>query len=73
MLRIASYCLLTSRVSPKCAGVFTKVYGRVLAPGLAELDPRLPTDLANRSELARTWRQLDHRLDQFTNEALTAA
>ena len=57
----------------RVAVLFTKVYGRVLAPGLAELDPRLPTDLANRSELAHAWRQLDRRLNQFTNAALTAA
>ena len=57
----------------RVAVLFTKVYGRVLAPGLAELDPRLPTDLANRSELAHAWRQLDQHLNQFTNAALTAA
>jgi hypothetical protein len=57
----------------RVAVLFTKVYGRVLAPGLAELDPRLPTDLANRSELARAWRHLDQRLNQFTTAALTAA
>ena len=57
----------------RVAVLFTKVYGRVLAPGLAELDPRLPTDLANRGELARAWRHLDQRLNQFTNTALTAA
>ena len=57
----------------RVAVLFTKVYGRVLAPGLAELDPRLPTDLANRSDLAHAWRQLDQRLNQFTNAALTAA
>ena len=53
--------------------LFTKVYGRVLAPGLAELDPRLPTDLAHRSGLATAWRQLDRHLNQFANAALTAA
>jgi hypothetical protein len=57
----------------RVAVLFTKVYGRVLAPGLAELDPRLPTDLANRSDQADAWRQLDRRLNQFTNAALTAA
>ena len=36
----------------RVAVMFTKVYGRVLAPGLAELDPRLPTDLV----LAAIWR-----------------
>ena len=57
----------------RVAVLFTKVYGRVLAPGLAELDPRLPTDLAHLSELAHAWRQLDQHLNQFTNAALTAA
>jgi len=57
----------------RVAVLFTKVYGRVLAPGLAELDLRLPTDLVNRSDLAHAWRQLDRRLDQFTDAALTAA
>jgi hypothetical protein len=31
----------------------TKIYGRVLAPGLAELDPRLPQDLAH--HLVERW------------------
>ena len=57
----------------RVAVLFAKVYGRVLAPGLATLDPRLPTDLAERSQLALAWRQLDRQLDQFTNAALTAA
>jgi hypothetical protein len=57
----------------RVAVLFTKVYGRVLAPGLATLDPRLPMDLAERSQLALAWRQLDHRLNQFTDEGLTAA
>jgi len=57
----------------RVAVLFTKVYGRVLAPGLAELNPRLPTDLAHPSDLAGAWRQLDRRLDQFTNATLTAA
>ncbi len=41
------------------AVLFTKAYGRVLAPGLAVLDPRLPDDLTKRSPLATAWRQLD--------------
>lgn len=49
----------------RVAVLFTKVYGRVLAPGLAALDPQLPTDLVERSELARAWRQLERRLDRF--------
>lgn len=57
----------------RVAVLFTKVYGRVLAPGLAELDPRLPKDLAQRSELASAWRYFEQHLNQFTNTALTAA
>ena len=55
------------------AVLFTEVYGRVLAPGLTELDPRLPTDLVKGSQLALAWRQLDRRLNEFTTEGLTAA
>jgi hypothetical protein len=57
----------------RVAVLFAEVDGRVLPPGLAELDPRLPTDLAHRSELAHAWRQLDRHLNQFTNAVLTAA
>ena len=53
--------------------LFTKTYGRVLAPGLAALDPRLPPDLARRSPLATAWRQFDSALDEVVNEALTTA
>ena len=60
-------------IGRRVAVLFTMVYGRVLAPGLAELDPRLPKDLAHRSDLAHAWRQLDRSLNQFTNAALTAA
>lgn len=55
------------------AVLFTKAYGRVLAPGLAALDPRLPDELAKRSPLALAWRQLDRSLDQFINDGLAAA
>ena len=57
----------------RVAVLFTKTYGRVLAPGLTALDPHLPPDLARRSPLATTWRQLDRALDNFISEALTAA
>jgi hypothetical protein len=55
------------------AVLFTKAYGRVLAPGLAALDPRLPDNLAKRSPLATAWRQLDRTLDTFINEGVAAA
>ena len=38
--------------------LFTKTYGRVLAPGLVQLDPHLPADLVARSPLATAWRHL---------------
>ena len=55
------------------AVLFTKAYGRVLRPGLAALDPHLPTDLAKRSPLATAWRHLDRALDAFVDDALAAA
>ena len=47
------------------AVVFTKAYGRILGPGLAALDPRLPGDIAERSPLAAAWRNLARELDRF--------
>src|SRR5262245_61553453 len=55
------------------AVLFTKTYGRVLAPGLTELDPRLPPELAKRSPLATAWRTLDHALNQYIDHGLAAA
>jgi hypothetical protein len=55
------------------AVLFTKTYGRVLAPGLILLDPKLPEELKQRHALAATWRQLDGALDDFTNRQLLAA
>jgi len=57
----------------QAAVLFTKAHARVLAPGLALLDPTLPPDLVQRSELARAWRQLDHALDNFVDHQLRAA
>ena len=57
----------------RIAVLFTKTYGRVLAPGLAVLDPRLPEDLARRSPLARAWHQLENALDAFVDRALVTA
>ena len=55
------------------AVVFTKTYGRVLAPGLALVDPGLPDEIARRSPLAVAWRTLDRALDEFTRKSLIAA
>ncbi len=57
----------------RVAVLFTKTYGRVLAPGLAALDPRLPDELSRRSPLATAWRQLDRTLNTFIDEGLAAA
>ena len=57
----------------RVAVLFTKAHGRILAPGLALLDPILPPDLAQRSPLASAWRQLDHVLNDFVEHQLMAA
>jgi hypothetical protein len=53
--------------------LFTKTYGRILAPGLIVLDPKLPASLKQRSPLAAAWRQLDDALDNFAYRQLLAA
>ncbi|MDQ6785168.1 MAG: hypothetical protein M3063_17400 [Actinomycetota bacterium] len=53
--------------------LFTKTHGRVLGPGLVQLDPNLPTDIDNRSPLAQAWRKLDHTLDDYINRQIIAA
>jgi len=57
----------------RVAVLFTKAHGRVLAPGLALLDPALPLDIAARSPLGQAWRRLDHALDDFVARQLIAA
>jgi hypothetical protein len=57
----------------RVAVLFTKAYGRVLAPGLTVLDPCLPESLAQRSALAVAWRQLERALDEFSDKSLVAA
>ena len=57
----------------RVAVLFTKTYGRVLAPGLTALDPQLPDDLAVASPIAVAWRRLDRTLDQFMESAFVAA
>ena len=57
----------------RVAVLFTKTHCRVLAPGLAWLDPRLPPGIATRSPLAVAWRQLDKALEGFIADQLVAA
>jgi hypothetical protein len=57
----------------RVAVLFTKAHGRVLAPGLALLDPLIPADLAQRSPLATARRHLDLALNDFVDAQLLAA
>ena len=57
----------------KVAVLFIKAYGRVLAPGLTALDPKLPQEVAQRCPLATAWRRFDRSLNVFVEEQLLAA
>jgi DNA-binding PadR family transcriptional regulator len=57
----------------RVAVLFTKAYGRVLAPGLALLDPALPEGAGRRSPLAKAWRNLGRAFDDFAERSLIAA
>ena len=57
----------------RVAVLFTKTYGRVLAPGLSALDPSLPTDVIERNQLSIAWRRFDQALDVFIQQQLIAA
>ena len=57
----------------RVAVLFTKTYGRVLAPGLGALDPRLPEALTRRSPLAMAWHRFESALDDFIEGNLVAA
>jgi hypothetical protein len=56
----------------RIAVFFTKTYTRILTPALAELDPRLPDNIATRSELARAWRAYERALDTTIKQAAIA-
>jgi hypothetical protein len=60
-------------VGRRVAVLFTKTYGRVLTPGLSALDLSLPTDLSTRSPLARSWRNFERALEDYTHSAILAA
>lgn len=57
----------------RVAVLFTKTYGRVLAPGLTAFDPAIPDDLARHSPLATAWRNLNRELDRHIDQRLAAA
>jgi hypothetical protein len=45
--------------------LFTKTYGRMLAPDFGILDPRLPDVVTRRSPLAVAWHRFESALDDF--------
>jgi hypothetical protein len=59
--------------SRRTAVFFTKTHVRIVNPSLAELDPQLPQETANQSDLARHWRGFEHALDQRIKQAAIAA
>jgi hypothetical protein len=60
-------------VGRRVAVLFTKTYGRVLAPSLGLLDPRLPEGVTRRSPLAIAWHRFESALDDFISRNLVAA
>jgi hypothetical protein len=57
----------------RVAVLFTKTYGRVLTPGLAQLDPSLPEPIAGRSPIATSWRAFERALEDFMTRSIIAA
>jgi hypothetical protein len=68
-----SACAPLSAHCPRPRVLFTKTYGRVLAPGLSALNPSLPPDLIRRSDLSTAWRHFGRALDSFKQQQLVAA
>lgn len=74
ILRIpGTHRYLLTPLGRRVAVLFTKAYGRVLAPGLALLNPALPPEVHERHALSVGWRRLDHALDTFIDRQLLAA
>ncbi|MCA1680245.1 MAG: hypothetical protein LC777_15470 [Actinobacteria bacterium] len=57
----------------RLAVFFTKTYSRIVCPSLAELDPTLPAQIAERSPLARHWRGFERALHARIVEAAIMA
>lgn len=54
------------------AVLFTKTHTRIVNPSLAELDPRLPDQIAKTSELGRPWHEFERALAQRIKQAAIA-
>ncbi len=57
----------------RLAVFLTKTYTRIVNPSLAELDPTLPTDTADRAPLAKAWRAFERAIQDRINEAAITA
>ncbi len=57
----------------RTAVFFTKTHVRIVNPSLAELDPKLPKEIAAGHPLARSWRAFEQALDQKIEQAAIAA
>ena len=56
----------------RLAVLFTKTHDRILAQGLALLNP-LPPEIHARIPIARAWQGLDKALDDFIDRQMIAA
>ena len=57
----------------RLAVFLTKTYTRIVNPSLADLDPALPPDVADRTPLAKTWRAFERAIDDRIKQAAIAA
>jgi hypothetical protein len=57
----------------RLAVFMTKTYTRIVNPALAELDPAIPPEIANRTALASSWRAFENALDDKITQAAIAA
>jgi hypothetical protein len=57
----------------RLAVFLTKTYTRIVNPSLAELDPSLPANIADRSPLATTWRAFEQALQDRIKQAAIMA
>jgi hypothetical protein len=62
-----------TREGRRLAVFLTKTYTRIVNPSLAELDPALPPQIAQRTPLAQAWRALEHAIDDKIRQAAIAA
>jgi len=57
----------------RLAVFLTKTYTRIVNPSLADLNPTLPSDIADRTPLAKAWRAFERAIDDRIDQAAIAA